>query len=159
MIASIIAKTMDLVALSSKERELVAALRERVSDEIAINSDLVRDHLRRSKSVRQNDAEVAPLLKRLKNSAYLRVTSGDLSIKRIFPEKLAKPFSPQDSDGKGTRQYLKWIEEDKTAGDLLRRFHRRLELLRTPSGNGESYVDVRYLGFMLSILRNSIKKG
>lgn len=158
MIGSIITKTMDLVVLSAKERELVANRRELMADEVAINRSLISSHIKASRKMRQTTIEAAPLIAALKTAAYLRVTSGELSLSRIFPDKLTKPARPSQSDEKGTRQYLSWIENDKTVADLLRRFHRKLELHRTPLTGEASYVDVRYLGFMLVVLDKSLKQ-
>ena len=132
MITSVIAKTMDLVALSAKEREQVAAYREQISDEVALNRSLLADFVKRKKRVRvspEDADEFKALLGLLKDSAYQRVQSGDLSLKRVFPDKLHRPASPDASDGKGTRQYLSWVQKDQTVSELLRRFFGKIELL------------------------------
>jgi hypothetical protein len=160
MIASIITKTMDLVVLSAKEREQVAAYREQVYDEVALNLALVHVFLGKAKRVRLTveDADaLKALLASLKDSSFQRVSSGELSLKRVLPDKLKRPAQPEKSDGKGTRQYLLWIQEDKTAGELLRRYYRKIEFLKRMHTT-DTGVDVRYLGFMLWVVSNSIKK-
>lgn len=160
MITSIITKTFDLAVLSAKEREQVAAYREQVSDEVVLNRGLIIDFLWRTTRVRltTDDETVRQLLDSLKDSAFQLVRSGELSLQRVFPDKLKRPAQPVTTDGKGTRQYLGWIQRDKTVSELLRRYYGKIELVKRQVGAGTGRVDVRYLAFMLRVIGNSLKK-
>jgi hypothetical protein len=160
MISSIITKTMDLVVLSAKEREKVALYREQTFDEVVLNRALLSRFQQENRKIRygRDDAEkVAALMQSLRSNAFERVNAGDLSVKRIFPERLKRPDAPDASDGKGTRQYLSWISNDVYLSDLLRRFYRKLDLHRHLATGGIGHIDVRYLVFILSVLSGSFK--
>lgn len=161
MITSIITKTMDLIALSAAEREKVTHYREQLADEIAINRDLLNRFLKQTGQVRvgrENAPDTQLLLGHLKDTTFQRIRAGDLSLKRVFPDKLKRPIAPDKSDGKGTRQYLSWIKSDQSVSDLLRRFYRKVEVHRSSTPHDIGSIDIRYLSFMLRVASNSLKR-
>lgn len=162
MITSLITKTMDLIALSAAEREKVAHYREQIADEVIVNDELLDRLIRRYGKKRvtiENQDDVLRIFGGLKDGAFQRVSAGDLSLKRIFPEKLNRIPIRLIPESNGTMQYYVWTFNDKTVSDLLRRFYRNLDTHRSNVFLEPYKIDIGYLSFMLDLLRRSIKKN
>lgn len=156
---SLITTVMGLVPGVAKDRERIKAFRENVRAEIDLNLKLLEDFLKASGVVRadaSDSSKLSLLFEKLSVERFAKLCDSEISVGRVFSQKLSRPELPTESDGKGTIQYLDWIKKDVTLADLLRRFYGRVEFLRRRHSTAR--VDVRYLAFLLRVARSSVGK-
>ncbi len=158
MIWSLLAKTFDVFALSLKDRNAVNAHRERIYEELGKNLRNVELFLKKHPSPQiepQYHDEFERLINLLSRDRFDKMSDAGYSPSQFFPEFLSLPDKGRAKVGDGTRQYLLWMKRNTTVGDLLRRYHERIETIKIELET-EKRVNVGYLRFILSVLRKSI---
>jgi hypothetical protein len=160
MIFPVVTKTMDLVALSVKERQKAAVAREKVADEVLLNLKIIEASLRKTKGLPRTDQErkeVFRLVGRLRTIGFTKVTDGDIPLSQIFDKPLRFPAPRSLGEEKAMKRYLSWISRDKTTADLLRRVYIRIGILQQLAESETGRADLRYLAFMLRVLSDSLR--
>jgi hypothetical protein len=94
----------------------------------------------------------------LRRVDFEKVRNSEIPLDRYFPEPISRPTEPPASDGKGTRQYLAWTRNDRTVGDLLKRYYGNVEFLKCRPTDAKRKADFRYLAFLLMMVARSMKK-
>jgi len=161
MVVSLITKGIDIFFDHKKNKAVIDAARDRVVDEVKINLSVLDKYLASER--KDANSEESRTMKRkaalsLSTSALEKVSSGDIPFSAIFPEKLVHPSATKTSKEGKLRQYHRWIENDQTAADLLRRVRIRFATMQRLVNDGEDPGDLGYLRFQLRAFLKSQAK-
>lgn len=162
MVASLITWGIDKYLKKGEQKEAIKALRVNVIDEVKINLNVLDRYFVAERKALDTDAT-----QELKRKAIISLVQKDLDevfscgilYSKIFPEIINHQNALKTNNDRKIRQYVRWIEKDKTAADLLRRVRIRFAKIKQSTMDGEDLGDFGYLYFQLRTFLNSLDKS
>lgn len=152
---------VNLLLLRRKESKAATATRERVASEAKVNLDILRRYSDRIASS-NNKATRATLKGRAIESIHLaalqKAIDSDVPLGDVFDDELVRPDLRTPTKSHKLRLYTRWIKEDQTTADLLRRIQMRVTVSKQWTQNGTPTGDLGYLEFMLLTFLISLPK-